>query len=467
MVGNVSNVSFNGGYNNISAKDLENLAKYAVGTQLVPMSESPLEGVGLMLGITGLIESGKVRNWVRANGGLKQTHIKDLAKFKADLAFQKDLLKNGGWKKLENYKAISRASKVAEAEFLAGVAKAKAEKAAQALAEGKPSLWEKFKSLFTSKKAIEHTAKRADKLAAGATAAEQAATAAKTAATGAGAATAAATGAEAASLGSKATKAFKTHGGWFMVAIEGVMEAFNVGSTYSELGAEKGTKQLAKSTVKVGASVGGWVAGAAAGAAIGSALPIAGTAVGAVVGAAIGMVGGCIGSWLGRKGAEAVVGKDELELAKEEQAKAIAAQAEQSPETSQQLMEAAAQRIQAEGAESEEAKVVIESLTRLANKTPQSQVNPQMIGQDPTMAMNNPFAQNMYQNQLGLNSMSNNPFGENDFMNQDMMAMQAGLVSPQGGMRHMNQPQMAQVMQSQVQPEQLQQTERKNPYARA
>lgn len=217
--------------------------------------------------------------------------------------------------------------------------------------------------------------------------------------------------------------------GWFF-AIEGGMALFTqIIPAYSQLGAVSGTKQVVKSTVKVGASVGGWIAGSAAaapaaamaGAAIGSVFPVVGTAIGAVVGGLIGMVGGLIGSWAATKVATKLVGKDELELAKEKDAKKLAQQAEKSPEQMQAMLTTAAQRLQAEGAESEDAKMVFGSLQNLAKiaQSSTNNFNPTAVQDNTAFAgINNPYnpeiMQKMYDTQYS--------------DDKDFMAVSAGLA---------------------------------------
>ena len=120
------------------------------------------------------------------------------------------------------------------------------------------------------------------------------------------------------SLGSKILGGIKNNA--LFIAIEGGIEMFtNVIPTFKQLGAKSGMKQVAKSSAKVAAGLVGWKAGAAAGAAIGSIIPGAGTAVGAVIGSIIGTIGGIVGSSLATKAVQKVVGKDELDIAKEKQ----------------------------------------------------------------------------------------------------------------------------------------------------
>ena len=164
--------------------------------------------------------------------------------------------------------------------------------------------------------------------------------------------------------------------GGAMAAISLVAEAPTVVKTYKELGTKKGTKQLGKSVVKVaadtagfaiGAKVGG-IAGAKIGATIGTCIggPI-GTAVGGAVGAIIGIAGGLLGSWLAGKAARAVVGKDELEIAQEEQTKQLAEEAANNPELQAELALKAQENLENGNVASEEDAVEIaQSVNRVA-----------------------------------------------------------------------------------------------------
>lgn len=149
------------------------------------------------------------------------------------------------------------------------------------------------------------------------------------------------------------SKSAKAGGSMFVISA-GAEALCNVIPTYKQLGKEKGRKQLGKSLVKVGADTVGFavgakvggIAGAKAGAAIGTFIGgPAGTLVGGVVGTVIGIAGGLLGSWIAGKAAKAVVGKDELEIAQEEQTNEIAKAAETDPELQLQLAAQAQQNI--------------------------------------------------------------------------------------------------------------------------
>ena len=177
-------------------------------------------------------------------------------------------------------------------------------------------------------------------------------------------------------VGSACWNTFKSQGGPAMLIMEGATETiFNVVPTFKQLGAKAGMKQVGKSAVKTVASVGGWVAGAALGtkigAAIGSIVPGAGTAIGAIAGAAIGticsLIGGTIGSKLAKKGAEKIVGKDELVLAQERQAAQLAQQAQIDNNVLGAVTNAAAERLNAEGVTDKDSQIAYNSLAAVSS----------------------------------------------------------------------------------------------------
>lgn len=164
--------------------------------------------------------------------------------------------------------------------------------------------------------------------------------------------------------------------GGAMALISAGLEVPTVVKTYKELGGKKGTKQLGKSAVKVAADTAGFavgaklggIAGAKLGATIGTCIggPI-GTAVGGAVGAIIGIAGGILGSWLAGKAARAVVGKDELEIAQEEQTKQLAEAAKDNPELQAELAINASENLQTGNVASEEdAEAIAQSVDKVA-----------------------------------------------------------------------------------------------------
>ncbi len=120
-------------------------------------------------------------------------------------------------------------------------------------------------------------------------------------------------------------KMFKSPGVAFMAVIGGVIEGVTeIYPTFKELGAEKGFKQLGKSALKVAGDTAGFIIGDQAGIAIGSAI---GTAlfpgIGTAIGAATGLVAGMFGSYAASHITEKIIGKSELEIAKEKQAQQL------------------------------------------------------------------------------------------------------------------------------------------------
>lgn len=117
------------------------------------------------------------------------------------------------------------------------------------------------------------------------------------------------------------TGLLKTSGAGILMAFGGIIEGVTeIYPTFSELGAEKGFKQLGKSAVKVAGDTAGFIIGDQIGMAVGSAIgtalfPGVGTAIGAVTGLVVGMLGSHAASGITDK----IVGKSERELAKEQQ----------------------------------------------------------------------------------------------------------------------------------------------------
>ncbi len=422
----VNNVSFNGGYK-IPYQDFEKAAKYAMGSTLVMHEENPMDGMGSMLGFMGIIEGGKGIKWAwdahknplslipeglkgkelkkvlnaadpLKNGGWHKaegwkTSFKNLKKgwtevsdlIKGNHATKMELIKNGGLKNLGTYKNLitdvradkivelmPKAKKMEQLAEIAGKSKKaklateyfkKAKEAAE-LAKNTPAEAGKF-----LKKADKYLAK-ANKYAHGLikptslfgkfkgflgkiTGFSKLSGALKNLATKSPAM-------------AKCLKFIK--GNALFIAIEGGLELItNVIPTFAKLGVGKGLKQTVKSTVKVAASVGGWAAGGAAGAAIGT---LIGGPIGTVVGGVLGLALGAIGGWITGKIAKAVVGKDELEIAREEEAKKLAEEASQNPEVAQQVLLTARQRLEQEGMNSEDAKIAAESINNITKAIP-------------------------------------------------------------------------------------------------
>lgn len=412
MVYSNNNVNFNGGIR-YSAKDIENLAKYATGVALTNTTD---------LGLSEVLTSA-TSNMALQGGSWLWDNRKDLS---------------GGFKALANgtnYAAIRQAS------GFGGVLASNAGSALQKLipnaeqlaklSEGTQKLYMNAASVLSDANCTKETISKAHKILSKANAAAYAEKAAN--ATGFFAKAKNVLGITKAgnAINNLAVKSptfgkclntFKANGGSMMLIMEGGFEVIsNVIPTFKQLGAKSGVKQLGKSAVKTAASVGGWVAGAALGtklgALIGSIIPGAGTAVGAVVGGAIGslcsLIGGSLGSRLAKKGAEAVVGKDELVLAQEKQAQQLAQVAQTDSTVLNQVAGAAAERLEAEGTGSDDAKVAFKSLSNLSQR--QGARSTSVAGQ--TQTTTNPFLAYT----AGLNTATN--FSKQD----DLMAQSIGL----------------------------------------
>lgn len=399
-MGGIGNISFNGGSSNIPRKDLENVAKYVAGTQIIPMADGPLQGMGGMFALTALIESGKIRRWGQMNEGFSNALKNDRANIRS--GFGNNIFKRG--LDVETAKAMLHEAEIAEKTQLADIAKFKLDKAK---AIKTPTVIDKIKGLWKGgseaarKERIALLRKEKIDAIEATKATAVAEVAGKTAAN------------EAVGLGTKALKFAK--GNSLYLGFESISALFTIIPTFTELGAGKGIKQVAKSTVKVGAAVGGWAAGEYIGMAIGTFLggPGFGTLAGGAVGSLVGMIGGTIVSWGTRKIADAVVGKDELEIAKEEKAKGDAVKAMKDPQAAQKLMFAASQKLQADDNESEDAKVASRSLNNLSKVVPfQANASEQYAQNSPNMN----------------NGLSSNPFANGDLMDKDLMAMSAGLA---------------------------------------
>lgn len=387
MVYSNQNVSFNGGFR-YSAKDIENLAKYATGVTLTNTSTLGVSEI-FTSSVSNLAVSGISWGW---------SNRKDLkGAFHALTQSTTDLT---AIRKASGLKGVLSAN--AGSALLNSIPSAKALSEVKGLSTATKDLYDAARTAAeqAAKTGSKDAINQAHKLFAKA---NQAAHLEKTAAaTGVGSTISKALGITKlnSSLNALAVKspafgkclnAFKAHGGTAMLLMEGGFELVgNVIPTFSQLGAKSGMKQLGKSTAKTVASVGGWVAGAALGtkigALIGSVIPGAGTAVGAVAGAAIGslcsLICGSLGSRIAKKGAEAIVGKDELVLAQERQAKELAQAAQNDSTVLNQIAGAAAERLEAEGTDSDDAKVAFQSLSNLKGR----QTAPQT-----STAVTNPF----------------------------------------------------------------------------
>lgn len=144
---------------------------------------------------------------------------------------------------------------------------------------------------------------------------------------------------------SKATKELAVKSGKFRTLLKGVkgnigFAAISLGigvisdviPAFTELGPEKGFKQLGKTAAKTGFEVAGWAAGAAAGAKLGAVVGSFCGPAGTVVGGAIGLLGGFVGSFIASKLGDKIVGPSEVEKAQNEASKEVAKAANSTPE---------------------------------------------------------------------------------------------------------------------------------------
>ena len=373
MFNNVNyNPSFTGNYK-YTAKDIENLAKYAAGVAITNKDDVSVGDLAIST-LPDLTVKGM--SWLKNNKGNYSNAIKTA---KQNSQALHDVYKSGGTV-LNGIKAVSNSSSANEILKMLPDAKSL------------ESLSTETQSLYNEVKAAAELAKNGSK---------DALTNASTLLTKANAAAYAETTSQATGIFSKIKNALginklgnfvnnlaikhptlgkvlnvcKSNGAGIMLALEGATEVIsNVVPTFKELGVKSGAKQVGKSAVKTVSSVGGWVAGAAlgtkVGAVLGSVIPGAGTAVGAAVGAVIGSVSSLIGGMLGSKllkgVAEKVVGKDELELAKEKEAQELALQAQNDPNVLNNVVNVAFEKLNNEGISDEDSQIAYDSLKTIA-----------------------------------------------------------------------------------------------------
>lgn len=442
MTGNV-NVNFTGN-TYYSPRDIENLAKYATG---VAISHQPtINGSDLMAGCAGnLVVQGA--QWLKNNKGNYAATLKaqaETARQLSNLYRTQDSFTKG-------ISAVAHAT--SSADLLA----------AMPSAENLAKMSKSTQGLFNQAKIAAETLGQTGSAHAYTTANQllckaNAAAAKEAATTATGwwgkvknffginkASAAINTAAAGSKVGSACWNTFKSQGGPAMLVLEGATETItNVVPTFKQLGVKAGMKQVGKSAVKTVASVGGWVAGAALGtkigAAIGSIIPGAGTAIGAIAGAAIGticsLVGGTLGSKLAKKGAEAVVGKDELVLAQERQAKQLAQAAQTNGTVLNQVVGAASERLNAEGVTDGDSRIAYNSLASVASGTSTStmtQAMPQQLQSQASQGLQSQTAQSVYgtSNPFTTRATATPSFQGNsnvDFYNKDFMAAINGLA---------------------------------------
>lgn len=422
----VERISFGSGYNSEFARCYSNLVKYVGGTQILPLAENPFAGAGIMMGILGISEGVKGVKWLRktyrapydmtltgqalkdarkaaspfSNGGWKTgaayktawDRIKASSKagmdnVKTQAASRKALFSNGGWKQRSAYLNLwnNHSANTILTQIPDEFKMAQLKEAAKTSDKAKEAVAAYERAANAAKRVTEGnltgtSARRAIKVANARFAQAEALAHGQIPKTGffakigkpfsklnGGIKTAATKSNFFSKTLAKGLKFGGKGNGWIL-AISGALELFTqVIPTFKTLGAEKGMKQLGKSTAKTAASVGGWAAGAAIGAAIGSVIPVAGTAVGGLVGALCGFIGGSLGAWGATKATEAIVGKNELDIAKEQETAQITREAMKNPEAGMELMMAAAQKLETEGVDSPDAQIAADSLQKLAN----------------------------------------------------------------------------------------------------
>lgn len=361
-----------GSQSNIYAlKDLVNLAKYATG---VPLTDDAQKlTLGEVVNYPAMLCGYEGWQWVKNNKGQYKQAFADVVKRGKE---SHEVLKNTGIKGvLRVVDAKEILTRIPEAEALKGLSSNSQNlyKAAQKAAE-----------LAKANPANKDALKQAASALAKADAATYAETTAK--ATGFFSKAKKAVGitkvsqatkdlAAKSPLFQKCKDAYDNEAGTFMLVLEGGVETFtNVIPTFKQLGAKRGFKQLGRSTAKTLASVAGWVAGSVLGSKLGNVAgaAIGNTKVGAVIGAIAGKVGsyavGTVGQHYAIRGIEKVLGKSELEKAKEEEAVRIAQAAQESPEVFEALVEQAAQRLAVEGEETAESKAVNLTLRNLVSQ---------------------------------------------------------------------------------------------------
>ena len=355
---------------NTNYNDYLNLAKYATMTAINQEAVSPFEGSAGM----AAIESGM---WALKNGK-KLFHwstLKEaLVPTKAQVSTFKNIWKNSGniFQVASNQRAVAKLSQMGSADkavqsaidaamkqaasatpgnIAAEVAKIESmQKAAKAANPGK------LAKFIKSTKIGEFFGKTKNAVKSGINAFKGS--------LGIGTKAVSATTSTVGKIASKCGKFIK--GNAAFIAISAGAEALtNVVPTFKQLGKKAGWRQIGKSALKVAGSVGGWAAGAAIGTMI---CPGAGTLVGALVGIGCSM----LGSWAGEKLASKIAGKDELELAQEQEVQSLAQAAQDDSEVKQELIAAVNERLNEEGL-TDDGMVAQNSLRRVLREQPQPQ----------------------------------------------------------------------------------------------
>ena len=371
-------------------KDLQVLARYANGLEVNPKKEKITDGLTVMnlMSYPLTMSAYDGYRWVKNNKGNYKEAFK---KVTTEAKTANNILKQTGLKGvLRNVDAKNVLASIPEEEYL------------NTLSTATQNLYKQAQSYATAATATSGNIKGALKQANQKLTEANAAAYAERAANASGIFTKAknALGITAVNKGlnnlaakspvfSKCLDAYRNESGTFMLVLEGGMEAAtNVVPTFKQLGAKRGFKQLGKSTATTISSVAGWVAGSAIGSKVGSLIKAAtgSTKAGALIGVfadkACSYIGGSIVQHFASKGAQKLVGKSELEKAKEEETTALAEMAQNDEEVLQALLVAANERMEAEGIDNPNYQAVQEACQNLvASQQPSPMLNREQLAQ--------------------------------------------------------------------------------------
>lgn len=369
-------------------KDLQILARYANGLQVQPKEEKITDGLEPMnlMSYPLTMSAFEGYQWLKENKGNYKNAFNETVK---DAKAINNVLKNNGVNGvLRNVKAQNILSNIPVEEYTKTLSKETQNLYAQA---------QKYaKGAMGSTGNVKNLLKQANQKLAEANAKAYA----ETASTGLFSGVKKALGITAVNKGlnnlavksptfSKCLDAYRNESGTFMLVLEGGMEAaFNVVPTFKKLGAKRGFKQLGKSAVTTISSVAGWVAGSVLGSKAGSIIKAVtgNTKLGALVGVfadkACSYIGGSVVQGLASNAAKKLVGKSELDKAKDEETNVIAEMAQTDEEVLQTLLEAANQRMEAEGTGTEDYKLVQEACKNLImSQQPSPMLNREQLAQ--------------------------------------------------------------------------------------
>lgn len=384
-------ISFNSAYmmGQYSPKDIENIAKYALGTNIVNEQDSPLAGMGFLVGIGGLMEAFKGISWLRQPG----TFTEKWNKFVEDSKKESEIFRNGGWKTsrpyqnaLHNYYASTFTDMIPKGDTFTKLSPntqtlyKQAEEAAKAAASN-PEKFKEASGVLAQANAA--AAKELPKISRGTfgklwqglkditgmTALHKKLTQY--------------------AVDSPLVAKFLRYGkgsGLFAVFQAGIETFTQVIPAFKQNGIGSGITQIFKSLSNCVTSVVGWTlgfaggsaGGAVLGAAIGSVFPGVGTVIGGLVGSLCGFAGGCAGSWALMKVSEKLLGKGEVDEAKEKAAAIAASQAERDPQKLQELAYSANEKLNTDDAKSQNAKIVFGSLQKLGLVVPPVERKPRL-----------------------------------------------------------------------------------------